>query len=61
VWTCSLRDDVVFHDGSAFDANDVVVSFAAGLDAESPLHVGNSGAFDYYSYLWDSLINAPEE
>lgn len=59
VWTCSLRDDVVFHDGSAFDANDVVVSFAAGLDAENPLHVGNSGAFDYYAYLWDSLINPP--
>ena len=58
VWTCFLRNDVSFHDGSAFDANDVVVSFAAGLDASSPLHVGNSGAFDYYSYLWDSLMNA---
>jgi peptide/nickel transport system substrate-binding protein len=60
VWTCSLREGVLFHDGSSFDANDVVVSFTAGLDAASPLHVGNSGAFDYYSYLWDSLIRPPE-
>jgi ABC-type transport system substrate-binding protein len=61
LWTCSLRQGVVFHDGSTFDANDVVVSFEAGLDAASPLHTGNSGAFDYYSYLWNSLINAPTE
>ncbi|HSF85570.1 MAG TPA: ABC transporter substrate-binding protein [Acidimicrobiia bacterium] len=58
LWTCSLRNDVVFHDGSTLDANDVVVSFTAGLDAASPLHTGNSGAFDYYSYLWNGLINA---
>lgn len=61
VWTCSLREGVLFHDGSTLDANDVVVSFTAGLDASSPLHTGNSGAFDYYAYLWNSLINAPEE
>ncbi|MEN8240070.1 MAG: ABC transporter substrate-binding protein, partial [Actinomycetota bacterium] len=59
-WVCSLRTDVVFHDGSTLDANDVVASFTAGLDAASPLHTGNSGAFDYYSYLWNGLINAPD-
>ncbi|KAA3641294.1 MAG: peptide ABC transporter substrate-binding protein [Armatimonadetes bacterium] len=58
IWTCSLRQGVVFHDGSTFDANDVVVSYTAGLDVESPLHVGNSGVFEYYDYLW-GLINAP--
>ncbi|MGB5756141.1 MAG: ABC transporter substrate-binding protein [Acidimicrobiales bacterium] len=57
VWTCALREGVTFHDGSTFDANDVVVSWAAGIDAANPLHVGNTGAFEYYSYLWDALIN----
>ncbi len=58
VWTCSLRQGVTFHDGSTFDANDVVASYTAGLDAASPLHTGNSGVFEYYDYLW-GLINAP--
>jgi ABC-type transport system substrate-binding protein len=59
VWTCTLRDGVTFHDGSAFDANDVVASWAVGIDAANPLHVGNTGGFDYFAYLWDGLINAP--
>ncbi len=58
-WTCNLRSGVVFHDGSAFDANDVVATFTAGLDAASPLHSGNSGVFEYYDYLW-GLINVEE-
>ena len=37
VWTCSLREGVVFHDGSAFDANDVVATWAAdGVPAPLP-------------------------
>ena len=43
------------------DANDVVASWIAGIDASSPLHVGNTGTFTYYAYLWDGLINAPAE
>lgn len=58
VWTCSLRTGVTFHDGSTFDANDVVFSWSVALDAANPLHVGNTGGFDYYAYLWGSLINA---
>ena len=59
VWTCTLRQGVLFHDGSTFDANDVVVSYTAGLAAAAPLHTGNSGVFEYYDYLWNGLINAP--
>jgi len=58
VWTCHLRQGVTFHDGSPFDANDVVATFTMGLDASSPLHVGNTNAWEYYSFLW-GLINVP--
>lgn len=57
-WTCTLREGVTFHDGSTLDANDVIASWAAGIDAGNPLHVGNTGAFEYYSYLWNGLMNA---
>jgi ABC-type transport system substrate-binding protein len=57
VWTCSLRQGVLFHDGTTFDANDVIASFAAGLDASNANHVGNSGVFEYYDYLWNGLAN----
>jgi ABC-type transport system substrate-binding protein len=58
VWTCTLREGVTFHDGSSFDANDVVASWSAGLDGRDPLHVGNTGAFEYYSYLFEAVIPA---
>jgi peptide/nickel transport system substrate-binding protein len=59
VWTCTLRKGVKFHDGTKFDANDVVMSWTAGIDASSPYHIGNTGSWEYYSYLWDSLMNLP--
>ncbi len=59
VWTCTLRQGVTFHDGSTFDANDVVATFTMGLDASSPLHVGNTNAWEYYDYLW-GLMNTGE-
>ncbi len=58
VWTCTIRQGVQFHDGSDLDAVDVVTSWAVGIDAANPLHVGNTGGFDYYDYLWGGLINA---
>ena len=57
-WTCTLRRGVIFHDGSMLDANDVVASWSAGLDAASPLHTGNTGSWTYQILLWDRLINA---
>ncbi|MEN8171471.1 MAG: ABC transporter substrate-binding protein [Chloroflexota bacterium] len=60
VWTCTLREGVTFHDGSKLDANDVVASWAAGIDAANANHIGNTGAFEYYSYLFDGLMNVEE-
>jgi peptide/nickel transport system substrate-binding protein len=59
IWTCTLRPGVTFHDGSAFDANDVVMSLIVQWDASNPLHVGNTGAFTYFSALWGGFLNAP--
>jgi ABC-type transport system substrate-binding protein len=59
VWTCSLRPGVVFHDGSALDAGDVVISLLVQWDAAHPLHKGNSGAFHYFRSYWGEFLNAP--
>jgi ABC-type transport system substrate-binding protein len=59
VWTCTLREGVTFHDGSALDANDVVMSYVVQWDAAHPLHVGNTGAFSYFSALWGGFLNPP--
>ena len=57
VFTCYLREGVKFHDGSTVDANDIVRSWDAGMNAASPYHIGNTGAFEYPSYLFDALMN----
>lgn len=59
VWTCHLREGVQFSDGSALDANDVVATYVVQWDAANPLHVGNTGAFTYFSALWGGFLNAP--
>ena len=60
IWNCSLRKDVIFQDGSALDANDVVLSFAVQWDAASPLHKGNSGNFAYFKSFWGAFMNASQ-
>jgi ABC-type transport system substrate-binding protein len=60
-WTCTLRQGVTFHNGAAFDATDVVMSYAVQWDAEHPLHVGkeDSGLFEYWTYLFAGFLNPP--
>jgi ABC-type transport system substrate-binding protein len=58
VWTCKLRENVKFHDGSDFDANDIVMTYYVEWDAASPLHKGRTGSYDYFSALWGGFMNA---
>ncbi len=58
-YTCTLRDGVKFHDGAAFDANDVVLSYAVQWDTKHPLRKGRSGAFEYFPGLWGGFLNPP--
>ncbi|MCA1899231.1 MAG: ABC transporter substrate-binding protein, partial [Chloroflexi bacterium] len=58
VWTCPLKEGVKFHDGTDFDAKDVVATFNMGLNIGSKTHVGNSNLWEYYDYLW-GLMKKP--
>lgn len=58
VWTCTLRPDVRFHDGTLLDAGDVVTSFAAQWDASSPLHRMERGSFAYFEHFWPGFLHA---
>ena len=60
-WTFHLRQGVLFSDGSALDANDVIESLLVQWDAANPLHTGNTGAFSYWSGLFGSFLNAPAQ
>jgi peptide/nickel transport system substrate-binding protein len=59
-WTCALRPNVKFHDGTIMNANDVVRTFVVQWNAADPLHVGNTGEFYYMSTLFAAFLNAPK-
>lgn len=58
-YTFTLREGVLFHDGSTLDANDVVLSWGIQWDASHPLHVGRDGNFTYFSGFFGAFLNAP--
>ncbi|HEY2981431.1 MAG TPA: ABC transporter substrate-binding protein [Anaerolineales bacterium] len=60
-WTFHLRHGVKFHNGFSLDAADVVASLDLQWDAANPLHKGNTGAFDYWSGLFGTFLNAPAQ
>ena len=62
VWTFHLREGVTFHDGSTFEATDVVESYRVQWDLEDPRHVGRGGTFDYWGALFGGFLHpAPPE
>lgn len=58
-WTVKLRPNVKFSDGTPLTARDVVKTYAVQWDAKHPLHTGNTGNFDYWTYLFTKFLNAP--
>jgi ABC-type transport system substrate-binding protein len=60
-FTCTLRSGVRFHNGAAFDANDVVLSYAVQWDMAHPLHIGRTGSFEYFAGFFANFLNVPEE
>jgi ABC-type transport system substrate-binding protein len=60
-WIFTLREGVIFHDGTSFDANDVVLSYAVQWDAAHPLHVGRDGSFTYFPALFGAFLNPPPD
>ena len=60
VWTFNLREGVLFHDGSTFDANDVVTTWQASGDCTSPLHTGTGEGFAIYLTIFQEFINSDQ-
>lgn len=48
-WVFKLRQGVLFHDGTAFDANAVAFNFQRWMNEKSPYHIGQ---FSYWNYIF---------
>jgi ABC-type transport system substrate-binding protein len=55
-WTCKLRSGVKFSDDTPLTAKDVVATYAVQWDKNHPLHKGNTGNFDYWTYLFTAFL-----
>jgi peptide/nickel transport system substrate-binding protein len=61
VWTCTLREGVKFHDGASLDAGDVLDTYALQWDLDHVLHIGRTGAFEYFAGFFGQYLNVPPE
>ena len=59
VWTCTLHDGVRFHNGAHLDAGDVVLTYAVQWDLDHELHLGRTGAFEYFAGFFGQYLNVP--
>ncbi len=53
-WTFNLREGVVFHDGTPFDADAVVFNFERWWDTENPYNLG-ADQFIYWDYMFQGF------
>ena len=57
VWSCKLREDVKFHDGTDFNADAVVFNFERWRFTDNPYHYP-SQVFEYYEAMWGGFDDA---
>jgi peptide/nickel transport system substrate-binding protein len=55
-WTFNLREGVVFHDGTKFNADSVVQSFMRILDEDHEYYGMIQGGYSYLDYLMGDVI-----
>ncbi len=56
-WTCALRPNVKFHDGTPFNADAVVFNFERWRFTTNPYHYADQ-VFEYYGNMWGGFDDA---